>query len=356
MQARRVAGQTDIGDYLKATACTLVMIQSVLGLGMAQAPTAGQQWGMGLVYDAVKFTAPAFIFGILYTILRHYRDRPTWAYRDYYRQQWHAMFVPTIWWTLAYLVVIPQVQEHQAYYDARSFLWQFVNGNAAPHLWYNSMMLQFIIVMPAFWWLARWCGTQARRSWWALGVTFGVYAAWLAAFPHFSTYLVDRICLSFLPYGVAGTLASGGTRWTQWLNRYRWGLLAAVAGAYGWLTWQLIDRGLPVQLADASYYQWSATLYSFAIILLIALVGFRQISRWGRTINGIHWLATYAYRAFLGHVFWLTLLWSLTTAWPLVPRMLTCYLGTWLLAFALAYGMHRAWSAVKLGVQKSLSR
>ncbi|KRL50325.1 hypothetical protein FD37_GL001989 [Levilactobacillus spicheri DSM 15429] len=341
------AGKTDIGDYLKATACTLVMFQSLFGFAMKQPPTASQQWGIGLIYDAVKFTAPAFIFGILYTIIRVHAQHPEQTYGTYYRRQWSAMFVPTIWWTLAYLLILPQVQQRTPYINVKSFLWQAVNGNAAPHLWYNSMMLQFILLMPLFWALSDWAGTDAKRGWWALAITGALYAAWLVVFPHVGTYLVDRVFLSFLPYGVAGTLGWRLSGWLPWFDRYRYGLVAGLLAAYGWITWQLVGRGLPVRLAQASYYQWSMTVYAFAVILAVAVGGYRQMRHAGKSVGPIHWLATYAYRAFLSHVFWLTLIWGLTTGLPLVPRLLVCYSLTWLAAFASAYGFHLAWQALK---------
>ncbi|KLD58576.1 membrane protein, partial [Lactiplantibacillus plantarum] len=82
------------------------------------------------------------------------------TYTDYLHQQWHALFIPTIWWTAIYLILMPQLQQGSQYHDWRGFLWQFVNGNAAPHLWYNTMMLQFIILMPLFWALGRWCSVD----------------------------------------------------------------------------------------------------------------------------------------------------------------------------------------------------
>lgn len=138
---------TDVGDYLKLGACTAVMAQPILTDALASGPSIAMQTGIGVVYNLVKYTAPAFIFGILYTTTRLTLNQTALTYTDYLRQQWHALFIPTIWWTTIYLILMPQLQQGSQYHDWRGFFWQFVNGNAAPHLWYNTMMLQFIILI-----------------------------------------------------------------------------------------------------------------------------------------------------------------------------------------------------------------
>lgn len=135
----------DVGDYMKVFACTAVMMQSVLSLILATDPSSEYQTTIGFLYNLVKFTAPAFIFGILYTTTRTTNQNTIKNYGGYLKKQWSALFVPTIWWTLAYLLIFPNVQQVNQYHNVNSFLWHFINGNAAPHLWYNTMMLQFII-------------------------------------------------------------------------------------------------------------------------------------------------------------------------------------------------------------------
>jgi hypothetical protein len=97
----------DIGDYMKVFACTAVMMQTVLSLVLSTNPSFSYQTPIGIIYNLVKFTAPAFIFGILYTTTRT-TNQNTWSnYGGYMRKQWSALFVPTIWWTLAYLLIFP---------------------------------------------------------------------------------------------------------------------------------------------------------------------------------------------------------------------------------------------------------
>lgn len=140
----------DIGDYLKVFACTAVMAQPIMTMVMNVGQSNHVQDVFGVLYNLVKYTAPAFIFGILYTTIRVNDINGNFSYQKHLRSNWSNLFVPTIWWTLIYLLGMPWLQQVDHYHNFSSFCWQFINGNAAPHLWYNTMMLQFIILMPIF--------------------------------------------------------------------------------------------------------------------------------------------------------------------------------------------------------------
>lgn len=112
-------------------------------------------------------------------------------YNKYLRNNWSNLFVPTIWWTLIYLLGMPWEQQVNKYYNFPTFCWQFINGNAAPHLWYNTMMLQFIILMPLFWAISRYVGTNIKR---------GIIIGNRYVYPLFHLALVLRhLCLSWHP-------------------------------------------------------------------------------------------------------------------------------------------------------------
>lgn len=61
---------SDIGDYLKVFACTAVMAQPIMTMVMNTGQPIHTQDIFGICYNLVKYTAPAFIFGILYTTIR----------------------------------------------------------------------------------------------------------------------------------------------------------------------------------------------------------------------------------------------------------------------------------------------
>lgn len=350
----------DVGDYMKVFACTAVMMQTVLSLVLSTDPSQGYQTAIGVIYNLVKFTAPAFIFGILYTTTRTTHQNTIKNYGGYMKKQWSALFVPTIWWTLAYLLIFPDVQQVNQYHHLGSFLWHFINGNAAPHLWYNTMMLQFIILMPLFWALAHWVNNNFKRGLTTLIVTIAFFAGWLIFYdlqvfhgPHEqSWYLLDRIFISFIIYGVFGVLAwMFRDKFESFVKKTYLIIALVFVGSFIWTNQELLSFGQPVSLANAPYYKPSMTIYALMVIGLIATLAIRHINTGSKALPVFHFLATYAYRAYLSNVFWLQVIWhlggkNLPGVNPILA-IVVCYVLTWILSFLSAYYFHVAWSWVK---------
>lgn len=351
---------------MKVFACTAVMMQTVLSLVLTTDPNFHDQTVIGFIYNLVKFTAPAFIFGILYTTTRT-TNQNTWNnYGSYMRKQWSALFIPTIWWTLTYLLAFPNVQQVRSFTDIKSFAWNFINGNAAPHLWYNTMMLQFIIVMPFFWTLSHWVKNSPKRGLLTIFITTVFFAGWI----HFydiqvfhgpneqNWYLLDRIFISFIIYGVFGVLA--------WMFRDKFAtfikqtlpyLIIIFLASYFWTNNELFHFGYPIKLTNAPYYKPSMTIYALAVISLIAALAIHHINSNSKALPIFHFLATYAYRAYLANVFWLEIIWRLggkdIAATNPILAIIICYILTWGLSFTSAYGFHIAWLKIKASINRT---
>lgn len=355
----------DIGDYMKVFACTAVMMQTVLSLVLSTNPSFNYQTPIGIIYNLVKFTAPAFIFGILYTTTRT-TNQNTWSnYGGYMKKQWSALFVPTIWWTLAYLLIFPSVQQVKPFNNIGTFLWNFINGNAAPHLWYNTMMLQFIILMPFFWALAHWVENNTQHAIWAIILTIVFFGAWIYFYdvqvfhgPHEqSWYLLDRIFISFVIYGIFGVLAwMYRDKFEKFIKKALPVLVILFFVIYYWTNKELFSFGYPVKLTNAPYYKPSMTLYALTVIALVAALAIHHINNHSKALPIFHFLATYAYRAYLSNVFWLQIIWrlggkNLPSINPILA-IIVCYILTWVLSFTSAYGFHIAWSKIKSSFNK----
>lgn len=360
----------DIGDYLKVFACTAVMAQPIMTLIMETGQPVHIQDIFGILYNLVKYTAPAFIFGILYTTIRTHDLAGNFSYSKYMRANWSNLFIPTIWWTLIYLLAMPWLQQVSHFTNIKSFCWQFINGNAAPHLWYNTMMLQFIILMPMFWAVSRFVGNNVKRGFGVSVFTLIAYLLWLSFYDaevfhgaHEKTwYLLDRIFISFFIYAVFGLLA-----WqlrdevNSFLKKFWWLILIAFGACFIWTNFELQKFGHPVQFNNAPYYKPSMTFYCLAVIGLIASFCLHQVGKKSETsLRVFHFLATYAYRAYLANVFWSQLVWrglnmQYHAAFHPFLTFLTTWTLTWILSFTSAYCLHVWWTTFKehFGVFKS---
>lgn len=353
----------DIGDYLKVFACTAVMSQPIMSIIINILQSQQTQVGFGiLLYNLVKYTAPAFIFGILYTTIRTSDLNGHFSYFKHLQKNWSNLFVPTIWWTLIYLLGMPWLQQGNKFNSFGTFCWQFINGNAAPHLWYNTMMLQFIILMPFFWLISRYVRNNIKRGFAVAIVTLILYLSWLAFYDYYvfhgvhqnDWYLLDRVFISFFIYAVFGGLAwQFRSYFNEFITKFWWLIVVIFILCFIWTNYELSQFGYPLNFYNAPYYKPSMTFYCLAVICLIAAFCLYQVRK--RQINSLkifHFLAIYAYRAYLANVFWNQLIWhglnmQYHAKFHPFLTLFGCWLLTWILSFSSAYLLHMWWTKVK---------
>lgn len=352
----------DIGDYLKVFACTAVMSQPIMSLIINLPQSQQTQVGFGILYNLVKYTAPAFIFGILYTTIRTSDLNGHFSYFKHLQKNWSNLFVPTIWWTLIYLLGMPWLQQGNKFNSFGTFCWQFINGNAAPHLWYNTMMLQFIILMTFFWLISRYVRNNIKRGFAVAIVTLILYLSWLAFYDYYvfhgvhqnDWYLLDRVFISFFIYAVFGGLAwQFRSYFNEFITKFWWLIVVIFILCFIWTNYELSQFGYPLNFYNAPYYKPSMTFYCLAVICLIAAFCLYQVRK--RQINSLkifHFLAIYAYRAYLANVFWNQLIWhglnmQYHAKFHPFLTLFGCWLLTWILSFSSAYLLHIWWTKIK---------
>lgn len=352
----------DIGDYLKVFACTAVMSQPIMSIIINMPQSQQTQVGFGILYNLVKYTAPAFIFGILYTTIRTSDLNGHFSYFKHLQKNWSNLFVPTIWWTLIYLLGMPWLQQGNKFNSFGTFCWQFINGNAAPHLWYNTMMLQFIILMPFFWLISRYVRNNIKHGFAVAIVTLILYLSWLAFYDYYvfhgvhqnDWYLLDRVFISFFIYAVFGVLAwQFRSYFNEFITKFWWLIVVIFILCFIWTNYELSQFGYPLNFYNAPYYKPSITFYCLAVICLIAAFCLYQVRK--RQINSLkifHFLAIYAYRAYLANVFWNQLIWhglnmQYHAKFHPFLTLFGCWLLTWILSFSSAYLLHMWWTKVK---------
>ena len=352
----------DIGDYLKVFACTAVMSQPIMSLIINLPQSQQTQVGFGILYNLVKYTAPAFIFGILYTTIRTSDLNGHFSYFKHLQKNWSNLFVPTIWWTLIYLLGMPWLQQGNKFNSFGTFCWQFINGNAAPHLWYNTMMLQFIILMTFFWLISRYVRNNIKRGFAVAIVTLILYLSWLAFYDYYvfhgvhqnDWYLLDRVFISFFIYAVFGGLAwQFRSYFNEFITKFWWLIVVIFILCFIWTNYELSQFGYPLNFYNAPYYKPSMTFYCLAVICLIAAFCLYQVrKRQIRSLKIFHFLAIYAYRAYLANVFWNQLIWhglnmQYHAKFHPFLTLFGCWLLTWILSFSSAYLLHIWWTKIK---------
>lgn len=338
----------DIGDYLKVIANGVVMLQPIIGLTTKFSLTLQQEQVLASLYNLVKFTSPAFIFGIVFTVIRKSSNQKRLNLPEYSKTQWANNFFPTAIWTLIYLLVMPNLQMREHYHNLTSFIWQFFSGNAAPHLWYSVMMLQFLIIMPVIKAVTTYVGYNYKRLWWSVIIIGIIYFSWLYFYDIFvfngpqanNWYLLDRIFISFLIFGFYGGLAWDFHKELQnILFNYWWVVLAIYLITYFWTRNQFFSYRHLTNLTYDTYYRPSMAIYALAVIFLIYLICIAQkVYKMHKCLKTIHFLAFYAYRAFLANVFWDRILWNYCGLANFTQHYL--YLGlvcTWVLTWACSY-------------------
>lgn len=347
----------DIGDYLKVIANGMVMLQPIIALTIKMSLGQRDQQLLASLYNLVKFTSPAFIFGIVFTVIRQSDGLPTLNLRQYSREQWADNFWPTIMWTLIYLIVMPDLQQREHYHNVASFLWQFISGNAAPHLWYSVMMLQFLIIMPIIKMVTNYVGHNVHRFVGCFAVISGTYFAWLLFYDQYvfngpeanRWYLLNRLFISFLIFGFYGGLAWNFHRELQSWLYYHWELVVlAYLLAYFWTRQQFFAFHDLTNLFDDTYYRPSMALYALTVIALIYTICIMQkVYCMNRALRCIHFLAFYAYRAFLANVFWDRIVWTLglriLAERSVIWGVILTWIITWICSYLSVYLLHQLW-------------
>src|SRR5699024_2342383 len=111
-----------------------------------------------------------------------------------------------------------------------------------------------------------------------------------------SWYLLDRIFISFVIYGVFGVLAwMFRDKFETFIKKAVPFLVIIFLAVYYWTNRELFSFGYPVKLTNAPYYKPSMTIYALAVIGLVAALAIHHINTSSKALPVFHFLATYAY-------------------------------------------------------------
>lgn len=331
------------------------MLQPIIALILTLPLSHEKQLFLASLYNLVKFTSPAFIFGIVFSVIRQNQQRKHLPFNSYFTDQWNKNFFPTFAWTLIYLILMPNLQQHGYFDSLPSFIWQFFSGNAAPHLWYSVMMLQFLLIMPWIKQICNWVKHDYYRLTATIIIGAIIYFTWLLFYDHYVLngpemnhwYLLNRLFISFLIFGLYGGLSWNFHREIQnFLFRFWWVIIIVYVTTYIWTRNLFLASSKTTNLTNDSYYLPSMAIYALAVIFLIYLICIAQkVFNMNRSLRTIHFLAFYAYRAFLANVFCDRILWQyggfhLLTQHNIYWTVLFLWIFTWILSYLSVYLIH----------------
>lgn len=167
-------------------------------------------------------------------------------------------------------------------------------------------------------------------------------------------YLIDRIFISFFIYGVYGILAwQFRDYYDSFVTKFWWLILMVFIGCFIWTNIELQNFGHPINFNNAPYYKLSMTLYCLAVIALVSAFCLHQVRKNSQTsLKVFHFLAVYAYRAYLSNVFWNQLVWrglnmEYHAEFHPILTLFGTWILTWILSFSSAYLLHVWWTKAK---------
>lgn len=355
MESKKI--NINISDFQKVFAVTAVILQTILTFALANTTNTKTAAFIGAFYIIVKYTAPLFIFSIVFNMVKTSKSI---SYLEFLKEKFFELVVPYILWTTAYLFIFPAVQQGKPYTGIGSFLLEYVTGNGAPHLWYTVMMFQIQLLMPFFVWLGYKVFSNKKNVWPVLIGATVIYVAWYVFYDmqvlngalHDNWYLLDRFVLSFMLYGVFGTATFIYEKEVfNFVNKIRFALLPIGLVIAMFSIQNLLSHSGDLTFANAPYLNTVQSLYSLVVIFAVFEFASRMIKANSNKLAIFKWLSTYAYRTYLANVFVfqvvLVLFKDTLLRMPSFVMILLAYLTTVTCAFLLSYVLHIIWSSIK---------
>ncbi|WP_019913755.1 acyltransferase family protein [Paenibacillus sp. HW567] len=353
-------------DILKVFAVSGAILQSVLGMFLKHADGNGDLALLAVIYNLVKYTAPVFIFAIVYGMVKGNQHTKV---GHFYKEKFYELVIPYFLWATASLILIPSVQVNTHATSFWTLIESYVIGNSSPQYWYTVMMLQFQILMPVLIYVSYNFLAKPSRVIPTLIVSFLIFGAWLWMYDTYvfraeyavSLRYLDRVFVSYFIYALLGGIAwVYKDRFDGVLRRVQFILIPVMLLLLIWTNREFFSYGFKdMSFGNLIYLKPSMTLYSLVVIALIYMLARHLIARQSRALPFYKWLSTYAYRAFTVNVFVLyfvlKLFGGLVDQLPFFVALLMVYLTTVACSFCLVYAFAKVYAFLKrLFVKKKI--
>lgn len=298
-------------DVLRTAAFAAVAVQHILG-AYARRYEIGldEKLAIAVLFEPFRFAVPLFVMLFGAALFYVYQDSP--RYLSYLGKRLRQLVLPYAVWTAVYLhyaekpVTIRNVARGMVY------------GDASYHLWYVTMILQFVVLVPVFFavrkGLRRCCTTRQR----AVVAAVVLLTAWL-------------VVLALPPVGrlTQQLLVTWRTRgFLLWLGYFA---LGALCGAYPeafavWARRLLIPAGVTsigalgyaMLLAVRDVYRTGVVSFAsvsyfspvYAVLTMVMIFFLYGLAEWLAQVGAIRklcgFVGRHSYQAYLAHVLVLT--------------------------------------------------
>jgi surface polysaccharide O-acyltransferase-like enzyme len=258
---------------------------------------------MGMLFNFVKFSAPVFVFLAGF----HMFQQQSIDYRAYIAHKGKELLLPYLFWASIYLMMFSNGEKVSV------LIKQFVTGDAAPHLWYVIMIIQFHLLAPFLLTMFSWMEKQIQ-SWKKATMTIAaLYFLLMLAFSKWLSHssilhYMDRSFLSYSFYFFLGGVAAQALpKWRYFvmksipINTFIFLALFILVG-YELLSFKNI---FSIDLKASTYLKPSMFLYVSSEILLLYALSITIVQTKSPLYIILRFISKYTYGAYLGHLFFL---------------------------------------------------
>ena len=298
-------------DVLRTAAFAAVAVQHILGAYARRYDIgSSEKVIIAASFEPLRFAVPLFVMLFGAALYYVYREPP--RYVPYLAKRVRQLVIPYGIWTAVYLWYAEKPV------TLRGVVRGMVYGDAGYHLWYVTMILQFVVLVPLFFavrnGLRRCCTTQ-RRMLVASVVLLGAWLLLLACRP--SDGLAHQILVTWRTRGFllwTGYFALGALcglfpeAFAAWARRLivPAGVISVGAVDYAmWLSVRTVYQEGAVNFNCVSYFSPGYAVLTMVTILFLYGVA-EWMARWRVVQRVCGFVGKHSYEAYLAHVLVLT--------------------------------------------------
>lgn len=347
-------------DIMKSIAVFAAMWQSILTLMMKQPIGVNQSVEAIILYDFVKFSAPVFIFAILFDISKIKNG----VYTQHIFHKAKELLVPYFCWTTVYILTINTA----TYKNFGDCVQAYLFGTSAGHLWYLVMMFQFQLLVPVSWVLFRKLSANKKKIAPVLVGAIVFYSLFLFVYNKYifdvtkNKYLlyIDRSFIAFSIYAILGIVASVTyEKWKRFISKVKYVAIPLFFIVFTVANNEMFKDGFKkLTLAKSIYLKPSMFLYNILAITLIFAFALMLIKNNSRLLPKFKFISTYAIRAYFANVFCLNIIVKVMgKTFQYMPFNLTLillFIMTAVFSFTLVYTLAFIWRKLKMRKEKEV--